>query len=220
MSVKNRTIPFSTLKMSIRIVGYILFGIILLTAAINIFGILRNNDRFVRKIAEIMFQVLYPCVYYLVRMVLLVKSRLKQPGVVKIAGTMMPLFIFCIVCVICLSTALSIITLISGFIYPEGVTSIAYTFFPVFSLFIDRFVFADPENLYVGIRFIPANEIANVKIDNKNYKYAVKVDGKDGSKLSFGLSYKVEKERLMKFIEDHGINNIETPLIEHTDVPS
>jgi hypothetical protein len=79
----------------------------------------------------------------------------------------------------------------------------------LFSLSVDRSVFADPQNLYLGAKFIPVNEIIKIEINSKNYKYAVKANAKDGSKLTFGLAYKVEKERLTKYIGDHGINVID-----------
>ena len=212
MPMKIRAISFNSLKISIRVIGYILFGIITVTTIINIIGIVMNGDSVTRKILEIIFQLIfYPCLCFLTREIFILRYKYRQLEIIRIAGTMMPLFIFIIGFVMCFNTGLAVFTLTSGYGYPEGFNGFyLFAFLPFFSLYFNRFVFADRDNLYVGTRLISAGDIEKIEIHKKDYTYRVNIDGKDGSKLTFGLLYNVEKDRLARFISQHSINSTET----------
>ncbi|NLK86315.1 MAG: hypothetical protein GX279_02340 [Clostridiaceae bacterium] len=211
MSKKTKAISFNSLKISIRVIGYTLFGIIMVTAMINIIGIVMNGDNVIRKILEIIFQLIfYPCLCFLIRELFILKYMYRQPEIIRIAGTMMPLFIFIIGFVMCFNTGLAVFTLTPGYGYPEGFNGIyLFAFLPFFSLYSNRFVFVDQHNLYVGTKFIPADDMEKIEIHKKDFTYRVNIDGKYGGRLTFGLLYNVERDRFLKFIKEHGINVID-----------
>ncbi len=129
MSKKTKAISFNSLKISIRVIGYTLFGIIMVTAMINIIGIVMNGDNVIRKILEIIFQLIfYPCLCFLIRELFILKYMYRQPEIIRIAGTMMPLFIFIIGFVMCFNTGLAVFTLTPGYGYPEGFNGIYLPF--------------------------------------------------------------------------------------------